>query len=66
MQKGPVKSAYKYSTIDQNPWSLHKDIAQRLAAFERNVLRECLGGELRKIQIGGSDVIKNQCSCMEI
>ena len=44
MQKGLVKSSYKYSTIHHNTWSLDKDIAKRLAAYERNVLKRKFGG----------------------
>ena len=62
IQKGPVKNSYKYSTIHHNTWSLDKDIAKRLAAFERNVLRRMFGGwggGIRKMQIRGSTVIIN-------
>jgi len=71
MQKGPVKSSYKYGIIHLDTWSLDKDIAKRLAAFERNVSKRKFflgggGGGVRKMQIGNSDIIKNKCSCMDI
>jgi hypothetical protein len=45
MQKYPVKSSYKYSKINQNTWSPNKDIAKRLAALERHVLKRKYGGD---------------------
>jgi hypothetical protein len=40
-------------------WSVNKDIAKRLAAFGRKVLRRMFWGALREMKTGESDIKKN-------
>jgi hypothetical protein len=44
---------------------LNKDIAKRLAAFERKLLRRIFGG-IKQMKIGESYKIRNECNCLEI
>ena len=46
------------ATYGTESWAMNKDIAKRLAAFERKVLRRMFRG-IKIIEIGESDIIKN-------
>jgi len=45
--------------------TLNRDIAKRLATFERKVLEEYLG-KLKYMKIGERKIVKNYYNCLEI
>jgi hypothetical protein len=53
------------TTYGAESWTLNKDIAKRLATFEKKILKE-LSGEVKQRISEESDAIKNSCSCLEI
>jgi hypothetical protein len=53
------------TTYRAESWTVNKDIAKWLAAFERKVSRRMPGG-VTVMKIGERNRIKNYCSCMDI